>query len=134
MQDHKKLRVWQRAHGLTVSVIQCAKKWPREMGWLKTQLVRATASIAANIAEGAGQETSAQFGRFLATALASSNEVSNHATVAYDCAHISLADFSHIEGEIEAIRAMLTVLQRRVRESEARSFERLTYPSPTPDF
>lgn len=96
------------------------------MGWLKTQLLRATASIAANIAEGAGQETSAQFGRFLATALASSNEVSNHATVAYDCGHMSITDFNYVEGEIEAIRAMLIVLQRRVRESEARSFERQT--------
>ena len=126
MQDHKQLRVWKRAHALTIFVVLCLKKAPRDMTWLKSQLVRAAASIGANISEGAGQETAAQFGRFLAMSLASSNEVSNHASVAHDSGMLPLSDFNHIENEIEAIRSMLTVLLIRVREREAYSTENRT--------
>lgn len=121
MQNHQNLRVWQRAHALTVCVVKCTERGPSDAGWLIRQLRRAAASIGANISEGAGQETSAQFGRFLVVALASPNEVLNHAAVARDIGHLSGTDYTYIDREVEAIRAMLTVLLRRVREREART-------------
>ena len=123
MQNHRELRVWDRAHQLTLFVLRCTQKPSRGMAWLVGQLRHAAASISSNIAEGAGQETPAQFGRFLVIALSSSNEVANHAAVAHDIGILDSLAFQHIESEIEAIRALLTVLLRRIREREARSIE-----------
>ena len=124
MQDHRALKVWQRAHQLTIRVVLGAKKMRRDDAWLASQMKRSSASIGANIAEGAGQESPAQFGRFLVIALASVNELSNHCDLARDIGAIAPADSEHIDAEAEALRAMLTVLLRRVREREAHRTDR----------
>jgi four helix bundle protein len=52
---------------------------------LRSQLLRAVDSVSANIAEGAGKPTEAEFGRFLDIALGSAREVDNH-PLTYLCA------------------------------------------------
>ena len=88
--------------------------------WVVGQLRRAAASIGANIAEGAAQESNAQYGRFLVIAIASAGEVINHTAVSRDVALLTAEQCDFIDAEIDAIRAMLTVLLRRVRERDAR--------------
>jgi len=53
VQSFRNLKVWERAHVLTLDVYQSIKSFPREeMYGLTSQMRRASASIGANIAEG----------------------------------------------------------------------------------
>ena len=65
MRDYKQLQVWLKAHALVLDVYRVTAKFPRsEQYGLTSQLRRSAASIAANIAEGCGRDTKADFGRF----------------------------------------------------------------------
>jgi four helix bundle protein len=55
--------------------------WTTRVG-LRSQLLRAAASIAANIPEGAGQQSQARFARFLEIAISSTHELDNHIELA----------------------------------------------------
>ena len=81
---------------------------------LLPQLYRSAASIASNIAEGAGQMSRAQYGRFLGIAIGSCSETHNHLTLAHEIGMISAEDYKRLEAEVRAIRAMLYALRKRV--------------------
>ena len=72
MGTYRELKVWQRAHRLTLSVYAATRRFAREeLYGLTSQIRRAAASIPANIAEGRGRFGNAEFGRFLQIALGS---------------------------------------------------------------
>lgn len=65
MEDFKDLRVWVKAHELTLAVYQKTRVLPKEeMYGLTSQLRRASASVGANIAEGCGRRSDAEMKRF----------------------------------------------------------------------
>ena len=58
MQNFKELKVWQKAHQLTLNVYKESKSFPKdELYSLTNQLRRSCSSIPANIAEGCGKNT-----------------------------------------------------------------------------
>lgn len=66
MQDLRKLKVWEKAHSLTLDVYRATRSFPREeMYGLTSQMRRAAVSVGSNIAEGACRRGDADFGRFL---------------------------------------------------------------------
>ena len=85
MQDYRKLAVWKRAHELTLAIYACTGGFPRDEAFgLTSQLRRSAASIPANIVEGCGRDTNAEFARFLYIALGSANELEYHLLLARD--------------------------------------------------
>jgi four helix bundle protein len=75
MKDFKDLMVWQKAHVLTLAIYKLTLRFPKEeMYGLTSQLRRAAASIAANIAEGCGRRSDREFKRFLQIARGSASE------------------------------------------------------------
>jgi four helix bundle protein len=55
MQNFRKLKVWEKAHALTVDIYLTSKKFPKdELFGVTSQLRRASASVGANIAERCG--------------------------------------------------------------------------------
>lgn len=55
MRDFKELRVWSKAHALTIAVYKMTQRLPKEeLFGLTSQMRRCPSSIGANIAEGAG--------------------------------------------------------------------------------
>jgi len=117
MQDHTKLFVWQRAHALTLDIHRAAREISgRRSPGLVPQLLRACASIPANIAEGAGQETPAQFARFLTIAIASANETENHLVLVRDLEMLSPHRASPLVAELCELRRMIMTLRKRVLE------------------
>jgi len=84
MQDLTKLRVWHEAHAFAVAIDRALATAARGRADLLNQLRRSAESIPANIAEGAGQLTDPQFARFLAVALGSTTESTNHLMLARD--------------------------------------------------
>ena len=102
MRDFKKLRVWQLAHALTLAIYHDTKSFPpNERYGLVAQLRRASASIASNIAEGAGRRSPAEYSRFLDIALASGNEVEYQLLLARDLGY--LVPSTHAERSEQAI-------------------------------
>ena len=111
MQDYKKLKVWEYSHQLTISIYKLTKFFPKEdLFALTSQLRRASSSIPANIAEGCGRRTQADFTKFLNIALGSANETSYFILLAKDIDYIKEEDFLKYDDEIERIKAMLISL------------------------
>src|SRR5262245_18705683 len=66
MQDFKKLRVWQKSHGLTLDIYRATAGFPdTERFGLLTQLRKAAVSIESNLAEGSSRRGDFEFRRFV---------------------------------------------------------------------
>src|SRR5450631_26474 len=75
MQDFRNLKVWEKAHALTLDIYKASKSFPREeMYGMTSQMRRASVSIGANIAEGACRRGDVDFARFLQIAVGSASE------------------------------------------------------------
>ncbi len=74
MQDFRQLKVWEKAHQLTLTVYSVTRSFPKdELYSVSSQMRRAAASIPTNIAEGCGRGSDADFARFIQIALGSAN-------------------------------------------------------------
>jgi four helix bundle protein len=108
MSDFKKLRVWRKAHALTLNVHRIAASIRgSQYAPLRSQMVRAAMSISANIVEGRGHKNDREFARFLGYALASTSELEYHFIVARDVRAITHADFSSALDQVVDVRKML---------------------------
>ena len=66
MQDYRNLKVWQKAHQLTLRTYAFSATLTTPPAWpLRDQMIRAAISIPSNIAEGAGRGTDSDFARFV---------------------------------------------------------------------
>jgi four helix bundle protein len=118
MQDFHQLKVWEKAHALTLEVYRMTVSFPRseEFG-LRSQLRRAPASIAANIAEGCGRASPAEFGQFLNQAIGSASELEYHLLLARDLSLIADGDHLATTERAVEVKRMLSSLLSRVRPS-----------------
>lgn len=83
MRDHTKLRAFQKADALVFEVYQLTAGFPDgERFGLTSQLRRAAVSVASNVVEGCGRNTTREYLRFLEMAYSSAREVRYQLTVA----------------------------------------------------
>jgi four helix bundle protein len=76
MQDHRQLEIWQRAMAYAGRIYEFSADLPSDERYgLTAQLRRAAVSVPLNIAEGAGCNSGAEFGRFLGYGYRSLKEV-----------------------------------------------------------
>jgi four helix bundle protein len=115
MGDFAKLHVWRKAHALALNVHAVAIRI-RGSNYvsLRSQMIRASISIPANIVEGRGQKSERDFARFLGYALNSSSELEYHLVVARDIRAITLNDFSSLLSQLIEVRKMLHGLLKRI--------------------
>jgi len=74
VKDFKDLKVWSKAHSLTIDVYKTTRQFPREeLFGITSQMRRAASSIGANIAEGACRRGDVDFARFLQIAVGSAS-------------------------------------------------------------
>jgi four helix bundle protein len=100
MQDFRHLKVWEKAHSLTLDVYKSSKPFPREeIFGLTSQMRRCSASIGANIAEGTCRKGDIEFGRFLQIAMGSASELEYHLLLAKDLDLLKDADYERLAGE-----------------------------------
>lgn len=120
MQDHTKLTVWHRARSLVVSVHEAALTLPPSaVPGLRAQLMRATMSISANIAEGAAKSSRREFARYLEIAAGSASEAEHHVLIAADLGVIGPAVGDRLRDRIIEVRRMLFGLRRALLAREA---------------
>ena|SRR5215467_5979134 len=90
MQNFRNLRVWGKAHDLTLRIYEVTRSFPREETYgLTSQIRRSAASIASNIAEGCGRTGKAELRRFLEIAMGSASEVEYQLLLAEDLGYLS---------------------------------------------
>jgi four helix bundle protein len=112
------LKVWQEAMTLAEDCYRLTSKFPKaEIYGMTNQIRRASASIAANIAEGHGRENSGSFVQFLRIAQGSLKETETHLLLSV---RVELAGDSEIDPLLrksdelgKMLRALIRSIQRR---------------------
>ena len=113
MRNFRKLEVWKKAHELTLEVYRLTSDFPAtERFGLSSQLQPASASIGANLAEGCGRQTDADFRRFVQMAAGSACEVEYHLLLSKDLGLISEDVQSKLDATINEVKRMLVGLTR----------------------
>jgi four helix bundle protein len=118
MQDFRNLKVWQRAHSLTLDVHRITADFPKnEQFGVTSQLRRACASIAANLAERCARASDADFARFVNMALGSASETDYHLLLARDFKYLDEAIYQSLFAQISEVKRMLNSFERTLRSS-----------------
>ena len=116
MQNFRNLKVWEKAHALTLEIYKSSKTFPRdEMYGLTSQMRRASASIGANIAEGSCRRGDIDFARFLQMAAGSASELEYHLLLARDLDLLKIADYQRLSVEAVEVKRMLASLMQKLR-------------------
>jgi four helix bundle protein len=111
MQSFRNLKVWEKAHILTLNVYKASRGFPREeLYGLTSQMRRSSASIGANIAEGCCRKGDTELGRFLQIAMGSASELEYQLLLARDLEMINSLDFQRLSGEVVEVKKMLAAL------------------------
>jgi four helix bundle protein len=116
VQDFRELKVWQKAHELTLAVYKVTAAFPRdEMYGLTSQIRRSCSSIAANLAEGCGRNGDAEFARYCSIAMGSASETEYHLLLARDLKMITPVDYEELYRRVSELKRMLTGLTQKLR-------------------
>ena len=116
MKDFRDLKAWEKAHRLALSTYRETASFPDDEKYgLTSQMRRAAVSIAANIAEGCGRGTDADFARFLQMALGSAAELEYLVLLARDLSLLGLEANSSLHSQVVEVKKMLTSLRQKLK-------------------
>src|SRR5512138_601894 len=116
MKDFRELKVWKKAHELTLGVYRTTATFPRdELYGLTSQLRRSSASVAANLAEGCCRNGDAEFSRFCSIAMGSASELEYHLVLANDLKLIRPEVYAELILRTTEIKRMLTGLLHKLK-------------------
>ena len=111
----RKVKVWNKSHQLTLASYRATRSFPsREMYGLTSQIRRAAASISANIAEGCGRRSKADFGRFLQVALGSASELEYHLLLSSDLGLLDRPTYESLDAAVTEVKRMLTGFMKKL--------------------
>ena len=115
MRNFRELKVWEKAHQLTLCVYKATKMFPKEeLYGLTSQMRRCCASIPANIAEGCGRKGEAELARFLQIAMGSASELEYHLLLAYDLNLLEAKNYESLASKVTEIKRMLTAFIQKL--------------------
>ena len=115
MKDFRQLKVWEKAHQLTLEVYQVTVRFPREETYgLTSQIRRASSSICANLAEGCARNGDAELARFCSIARGSASELEYHLLLARDLHYLQTSDHEKLAAETTEVKRMLTALMQKL--------------------
>jgi len=116
IKDFTELRVWQRAHELTLLVYRLTEKFPRrEQFGITSQLRRSSAAVPANIAEGFGRGTTKELLQSLRIARGELSEARYFLILSRDLQFLAGTDFLRAEQLAVEIGQMLNALSRSLQ-------------------
>ncbi|MEW6060338.1 MAG: four helix bundle protein [Bacteroidota bacterium] len=115
MHNFRKLLVYQKSIKFTSAARRIIKKFPKEEMWaLSSQFRRAADSIALNIAEGSGNESSKEMIKFLGYSIRSAYECLCCIDIAMENEYLKSSDRKIVEQFIDEIIKMLVTLQKTI--------------------
>jgi len=116
MKDFKKLKVWEKAHSLTLTIYEASANFPREeLYGLTSQIRRACVSVPTNIAEGCGRSSDTDFARFLQISIGSASEVEYLLLLGRDLDLLVHEEYEELNSMVVEIKRMLTSLIKTLR-------------------
>lgn len=116
MKDFRQLKVWQKAHQLTLSAYRFTKDFPlQEQYGLISQIRRAAVSIPSNIAEGCGRNGDAELARFLDIAFGSASELEYLIVLSKELQFLKPEAKTQIETEVVEVKRMICSLLKKLR-------------------
>jgi len=119
MQDYRQLKVWQKSHSLVLRIYTATATFPEpERYGLTSQMRRAAASIAANIAEGCGRVGRAELRQFLYTSFGSACELEYFLLLARDLRFLTERQQEALDTTVREVKRMLTGLIQRVEQEQ----------------
>ena len=117
--DFTDLKVWNKAHQLTLQVYRMTKAFPREEKYrLADQLCRAASSVPANISEGTGRKTLKEYTQFACTARGSVEEMKYHLILAKDLGYLPTETFEELREGYNEVGRMLNGLINSLRKKD----------------
>lgn len=118
MHDYERLDVWRDAHRLARDIYEHSRTFPSEERYgLTAQIRRAAVSIAANIAEGAGRRTQADFRRFLHISAGSANETEYYTLLVSELGWITPHQRDDLRQQVRKIRRQLVGLSTSLTDT-----------------
>ena len=116
MKDFRDLQVWQKAHDMCLGIYKVTATYPKDERFgLTSQLRRAAVSIGANIAEGCGRGSDADFARFLQIAMGSASEVEYLLQLSADLEFIDQGNRKQLTESVCEVKRMLTSFLKKLR-------------------
>jgi len=116
MRDFRGLKVWEKAHQLTLDVYRATRSFPDEERFgLTSQMRRSAASIPSNIAEACGRGGDLEFGRFMRIAMGSASEVEYQFLLAHDLGLLTSESHDALLVQVTEVKRMLSALIVRSR-------------------
>jgi four helix bundle protein len=120
MKSHHDLTVWRASIALAKSVYEMTRSFPKdELYGLKSQIRRASVSIACNIAEGSARQGTKELVQFLYIAAGSANELDTHFEICREVGLTSEKDSKSIQQDIAEVLKMLRGLIRSLKAAPA---------------
>ena len=118
MKDFRSLKVWEKAHALTLAIYKATERFPKqELYALTSQIQRAAVSMPANIAEGCGKDSDAELKRYFVIAMGSSSELEYLLLLAHDLSYLPANSFQEMTHELVEIRKMLNAFIQKLKVS-----------------
>jgi four helix bundle protein len=122
MRNFRDLKVWSKAHALTLEVYRATADFPKsELYGLISQLRRASVSIEANLAEGCGRRSNNEFARFIRIAMGSATEVECHLMIARDLGFLTNDRYASMAKTLDEVKRMLHALLDRVEPETSKT-------------
>ena len=119
MQNFRELKVWEKAHELTLAVYRITESFPaREQFGLTSQIRRSCASVPTNIAEGCGRSSRAEFAHFLHVAAGSASELEYQLLLVRDLGLVSPVDHEQLDDRVTELKRMLSSLIRTLQTAK----------------
>lgn len=122
MKDFRDLKVWEKAHELTLACYALTTAFPeQEMFGLVSQIRRSASSIPANIAEGCGRRGNAELHRFLQMGMGSASGLEYHLLLSRDLNFLKVDDYEDLQRRVTEVKRMLASLIQKV-DAERKRF------------
>lgn len=116
MRPHEQLDVWKKSVDFTVAVYKITDGFPKDERFgLISQIRRASVSIAANIAEGAGRRSDKEFLNFLSMSQGSASEVETELLISFRLDYLSNEDYQNLLLQLDEIGRMITGLGNHLK-------------------
>jgi four helix bundle protein len=116
MQDFRNLKVWEKAHALTLEVYRGTRDFPSDERFgLTSQLRRSSASVPANLAEGCARGGDIDFARFVNVAAGSASETDYHLLLARDLGYLDEMLYKPLFEKVTEVKRMLNSFERTLR-------------------
>jgi four helix bundle protein len=116
MKDFRSLKVWEKAHAVTLAIYKATEKFPKqELYALTNQIQRAAVSVPTNIAEGCGRDSDAELKRFFVFAMGSSSEVEYLLLLARDLNYLSEEKHQTLTADLVEVRRMLNAFIQKLK-------------------